>query len=63
MSSGDEYDAENMTMTCDISSMNIKSRSKDTLKPKATFKWVLCILFQKHHQKVLQVKLIFLIVF
>ena len=29
-----------MTMTCDISSMNIKSRSKDPLKPKATFKWV-----------------------
>ena len=40
MSSGDEYDAETMTKACDISSMNIKSRSKDTFKPKAPFKWV-----------------------
>ena len=35
-----------------ISSMNKKARSKNPLKPKATFKSVLWILFQQHHQKV-----------
>ena len=38
--------------SCQISSMNKKSRSKNPLKPKAPFKWVLRILFQQHHQEV-----------
>ena len=45
MSSGDDYYAETMTKACDIFSMNIKSRSKDTLKTKAPFKRVfMCII-------------------
>ena len=48
---------------CQIYSMNKNSRSKDKLKPKASFKWVLWILFHKHHQKVLQVKLLFIMIF
>ena len=35
-----------------IYSMSKQSRSKTPLKPKATFKWVLWKLFQKHPQKV-----------
>ena len=35
-----------------IYSMNKNWMSKNTLKQKASLKWVLWILFQQHHQKV-----------
>ena len=38
--------------SCQISPMNNKTRSKNPLKPKATFKWVLLVLLQQHHQNV-----------
>ena len=44
--------------TFQISSMNQKTRFKNTFKIKAPFKWVLLTLFQQH-----PVKLIFLIIF
>ena len=35
-----------------ISLMNKKARSKNPLKPKAHFKWVLWVLLQQQHQNV-----------
>ena len=36
--------------SCQITAMNKKARSKDPLKPKTPFKWVLWICFQQQHQ-------------
>ena len=49
--------------SCQIFSTNKKAISKNPLKPKVTLKLVLWILFQQQHQTVLQVKILFLIVF
>ena len=35
-----------------ISSMNKKDTSQSSLKPKAPFKWILCILFQQQHKNI-----------
>ena len=43
-------DPDPFCTSCQISSMNKKSRSKNVLNPKATFKWVLWILFQQQHE-------------
>ena len=56
-------DPDPFCKSCHISTMNKEAMSKNPLKPKAPFKWVLWILFQQHHENVLQVKLLFLIIF
>ena len=38
--------------SCQISPMNKKAISKNPLKPKAPFKWVLWVLLQQQHQNV-----------
>ena len=49
--------------SCQISSMNKNSRSKNPLNPKAPFKWVLLLLFHKWRQEYLQVRLLFILSF
>ena len=49
---------------CHIYSMDKKARSKNTLKPKAPFKWFfLWILFQQQHQFFSQMRILFKIIF
>ena len=38
--------------SCKISSMSKKASSKNLLKPKAPFKWILWLLFQENHQNI-----------
>ena len=41
--------ADPFCISCQISSMNKNTMSKNPLKPESPVKWVLWILFQKHH--------------
>ena len=45
-------DTDPFCISCQISSINKKARSKNPLKPKVPLKWVLWTLFQQHPQNV-----------
>ena len=47
-----KIDPKAFCTSCKISPINQKAKSKHTLKPKASLKWVLWILFQQQYQNV-----------
>ena len=51
-------DPDPFCTSCQISSMNKMANSKNPLKPKAPFKWVLFILSQQQHQTFRKVRIL-----